>query len=79
MAPYVEFATGLSEFALPHKPKKTTTEEITDPVFNYIIPQTVRRIYNIPIGTTITNAENSQSVIEFVPYGAPYLYRVKYS
>jgi len=69
---HIEFMTGVS--ALPKVRKdlpKRSIKKVGADIYNFNIPATMRQLYNIPAGTNGTNRANSQSVIEFLPVGAP--------
>jgi len=75
----IEMITGISAFPIPrlHKeiPKEgskvTTAEDRATATYGFIIPQHVRYVYNIPVGTSVKNAQTTQAAIEFLPVAAP--------
>lgn len=62
----VNFVTGLSTFPAERKPRAKTPLDIavaeTD---KWVVPQTLRALYNIPEGTVGTAPTNSMAVVEF--------------
>jgi len=69
---HISFLTGVS--ALPKirtDLKNKSVHKVMADTYNFNIPDTVRTLYNIPAGTKGTNTKNSQSVVEFLPVGAP--------
>jgi hypothetical protein len=42
-----------------------------NPTYNYVYPGALRQVYNIPIGTAVTNPKTNQLAMEFLPVGAP--------
>jgi len=69
---HISFLTGVS--ALPKVRRdlmNKSPHKVMADTYNFNIPDTARYLYNIPAGTSGTNTKNSQSVIEFLPVGAP--------
>jgi len=75
---YVQLFEGLTRLPVPRHPKELTKLPAADEdalakgqFFHYVIPETVRSVYSIPNGERIKSSSSSQSVIEFLPVGAP--------
>lgn len=70
----IYMVTGLVSFPIIMKKKVTPlsmdSRTVTDTDYGFFAPSTIRRIYNIPQGTTVTNAQSSQCALEFYPEGA---------
>lgn len=70
--PYIELVSGLTDFPYVQQEKKRNPVGTPDATYGFVIPQTIRNVYNIPNGTVVKNPKNTQGVIEFSPVGGPY-------
>jgi len=75
----VELITGISVFPIPRLSKEVptpgskvkTSEDKVDATYGFIIPEHIRDVYNIPVGTAVKNSQTTQAAIEFLPVAAP--------
>jgi tripeptidyl-peptidase-1 len=68
---HIDFVSGLGQ--LPKVRKNKHSSIVNDAqTFAFNIPDTMRRVYQIPEGTKGTSSKNTQSVMEFLPVGSPY-------
>jgi tripeptidyl-peptidase-1 len=68
---HIDFVSGLTDFPYV-RPKKFNTTGSPDASYKFVIPQTIRNVYDIPAGTVTKNPQTKQTVIEFSPVGGPY-------
>eukprot|EP00339_Tiarina_fusa_P001294 CAMPEP_0117035624 /NCGR_PEP_ID=MMETSP0472-20121206/25288_1 /TAXON_ID=693140 ORGANISM="Tiarina fusus, Strain LIS" /NCGR_SAMPLE_ID=MMETSP0472 /ASSEMBLY_ACC=CAM_ASM_000603 /LENGTH=526 /DNA_ID=CAMNT_0004745147 /DNA_START=206 /DNA_END=1786 /DNA_ORIENTATION=+ len=62
----VQFVTGIATFPHERKPvMKTPIDSTVEDVDKWVLPQTLRNLYNIPSGTVNTAKTNSMGVVEF--------------
>mmetsp|Transcript_19646 Transcript_19646/g.21860 ORF Transcript_19646/g.21860 Transcript_19646/m.21860 type:complete len:590 (+) Transcript_19646:17-1786(+) len=73
VADYIDIVTGLTGFPIimPKKNRESVNKVDADGKYGYIVPEVIRRLYNIPTGEAATNPKNKQAVIEFSPVTAP--------
>ena len=68
---HISFLTGVSALPKIRKDLPEVTRIKKAGALDFNIPQTIRHMYNIPVGTKGNNTKNSQSVMEFLPIGTP--------
>jgi len=68
---HIDIITGLSDYPIARKSRNMDYMNQQDGTYDFIIPEVIRRVYNIPNDTAGGNPANGQCAMEFLPVGMP--------